>query len=309
MYDKRDHPRACGAHIARPSGVDVSKGSSPRMRGSRVVVRHGDRIRGIIPAHAGLTPAPLASQHLSRDHPRACGAHPSAGHGAISRWGSSPRMRGSRGARFFNFLDIGIIPAHAGLTSLRALQAILERDHPRACGAHSSSSTAAGLSLGSSPRMRGSPAQPEERHEGLRIIPAHAGLTDVQSKLAVRYRDHPRACGAHVRVTAVNKPTSGSSPHMRGSHTGYDGIVLHVGIIPAHAGLTRSWALLCIFDWDHPRACGAHIVFLSRLSTSAGSSPRMRGSHFEIHDVLMAIGIIPAHAGLTPLCHLLRTCV
>ena len=147
--------------------------------------------------------------------------------------------------------------------------------------------------------MRGSPAQPEERHEGLRIIPAHAGLTDVQSKLAVRYRDHLRACGAHVRVTAVNKPTSGSSPRMRGSHTGYDGIVLHVGIIPAHAGLTTSLWFSGSARRDHPRACGAHIARPSGVDVSKGSSPRMRGSPNRAGDVKTRHGIIPAHAGLT----------
>ena len=30
----RDHPRGCGEHYGWPGGVDLSEGSSPRMRGA-----------------------------------------------------------------------------------------------------------------------------------------------------------------------------------------------------------------------------------------------------------------------------------
>ena len=50
--------------------------------------------------------------------------------------GSSPRMRGSllpgNGTQCMG----GIIPAHAGLTPDERFDELMERDHPRACGAH-----------------------------------------------------------------------------------------------------------------------------------------------------------------------------
>ena len=50
------------------------------------------------------------------------------------------------------------------------------------------------------------------------------------------------------------------------------------GIIPAHAGLTvrssHGWAA----SGDHPRACGAHRLSYNRPRGPMGSSPRMRGS-------------------------------
>ena len=52
---RRDHPRACGAHLNTPAFAWLFQGSSPRMRGSH---RGKDKslVRaGIIPAHAGLT--------------------------------------------------------------------------------------------------------------------------------------------------------------------------------------------------------------------------------------------------------------
>ena len=73
-----------------------------------------------------------------RDHPRACGEHelPELRQAAIR--GSSPRMRGTLGARAERLQQQGIIPAHAGNTSSQASSTSKHRDHPRACGEHTS---------------------------------------------------------------------------------------------------------------------------------------------------------------------------
>ena len=72
-----------------------------------------------------------------------------------------------------------------------------------------------------------------------------------------------------------------------------------MGIIPAHAGLTRprSWMIACLRD--HPRACGAHFQHLPQSRHVIGSSPRMRGSQLVKESAHKYDGIIPAHAGLT----------
>jgi hypothetical protein len=50
-------------------------------------------------------------------------------------------------------------------------------DHPRACGEHGTSAEAGIVHGGSSPRMRGTPRQPDLGQPEARIIPAHAGNT------------------------------------------------------------------------------------------------------------------------------------
>ena len=113
---RRDHPRACGAHMIPKFSAIFLSGSSPRMRGS-----HTYRLKlvaedGIIPAHAGLTCSRRRSARTSGDHPRACGAHLHQGPRAAREAGSSPRMRGSRSCSPPPEIHPGIIPAHAGLT-------------------------------------------------------------------------------------------------------------------------------------------------------------------------------------------------
>ena len=113
---RKDHPRACGAHPKHGLIRRAILGSSPRMRGSLVrMCKYIGKI-GIIPAHAGLTWESRTTNCSSRDHPRACGAHVLALADFESRWGSSPRMRGSQARTHAEHGAPGIIPAHAGLT-------------------------------------------------------------------------------------------------------------------------------------------------------------------------------------------------
>ena len=202
-FSCRDHPRACGAHRLLHTPHPLHEGSSPRMRGSRKIRQPNKRCNGIIPAHAGLTAVSPSMRSARWDHPRACGAHVRRRSGAFESMGSSPRMRGSRRAARDNLEAIGIIPAHAGLTSSVVNLEAVAMDHPRACGAHTSRKCQCGSSLGSSPRMRGSPLAAIPPCITLGIIPAHAGLTPCAAPAYMLARDHPRARGAHVSLWLI----------------------------------------------------------------------------------------------------------
>ena len=126
-----DHPRACGAHCRDGRNRRQGVGSSPRMRGSPTSDQSTFFVRGIIPAHAGLTRPLWMHQTARRDHPRACGAHRTTGDFDIYWTGSSPRMRGSHRCHYRRLEDVGIIPAHAGLTLKNPnIDAILSGPHP-----------------------------------------------------------------------------------------------------------------------------------------------------------------------------------
>ena len=86
------------------------------MRGSPIIYSYGGDESGIIPAHAGLTQRASNMKKDERDHPRACGAHPRRPGPYSSGTGSSPRMRGSLRTIWNAGAELGIIPAHAGLT-------------------------------------------------------------------------------------------------------------------------------------------------------------------------------------------------
>ena len=93
------------------------------------------------------------------DHPRGCGAHDFDNPELRIDLGSSPRVRGSQEPEILALLHLGIIPAGAELTERRSGRSHGGRDHPRGCGAHQDTQIGKFRQWGSSPRVRGSPAE------------------------------------------------------------------------------------------------------------------------------------------------------
>ena len=153
----RAHPRSRGAHVLPSVLTERTSGSSPLARGSRFLVAHRRRDRGLIPARAGLTRPRPPPRTRERAHPRSRGAHPGWMVSAVVLPGSSPLARGSLAWRW---------RCGAGPWA-----------HPRSRGAHDADTSSAQIRLGSSPLARGSPVR---RHAGPAphgLIPARAGLT------------------------------------------------------------------------------------------------------------------------------------
>ena len=89
-----DHPRTRGVYSVMVMVVILDSGSSPHTRGLRHP-RGGVRGRGgIIPAHAGFTPALSSSRPCRRDHPRTRGVYKRQQLRPRPMGGSSPHTRG-----------------------------------------------------------------------------------------------------------------------------------------------------------------------------------------------------------------------
>ena len=172
--------------------------------------------------------------------------------------GSSPRLRGTRAAtrtlaerrRFIpapagntSSRDAGrslrrFIPAPAGNTPMHVGVPACDAVHPRACGEHRHR-RARRTASPVHPRACGEHASTASAQSSAkRFIPAPAGNTRQPSDARRHAAVHPRACGEHALC---------------------DGIVRR-----AHA--------------VHPRACGEHGVSSAPSGSSAGSSPRLRGT-------------------------------
>ncbi len=138
----RDHPRVCGEHMVGYLAGTDSTGSSPRMRGTRLLAYPYARNPGIIPAYAGNTLWSCRFFTSTRDHPRVCGEHAFVMSALKSRPGSSPRMRGTLRRQRGRMGPRGIIPAYAGNTKYCPRRKSDAWDHPRVCGEHQDSGVA-----------------------------------------------------------------------------------------------------------------------------------------------------------------------
>ena len=150
---------------------------------------------GIIPAHAGSRVYQSLCLSCHRDHPRACGEQSGYRGNGETRPGSSPRMRGAGKSACKAYIDVGIIPAHAGSSRWGSWSHRWAWDHPRACGEQTPIEVLVTKGEGSSPRMRGAACTPPVLSNGIGIIPAHAGSSSRAYTTIGTSRDHPRACG------------------------------------------------------------------------------------------------------------------
>ena len=167
----------CGEHAIAASRFATTMGSSPRVRGTHHRAEGSVVLVGIIPACAGNTTSTVHIAGATRDHPRVCGEHKTIGGEVNGVTGSSPRVRGTRVRCDFRIRPNGIIPACAGNTGDVERGAFDVRDHPRVCGEHPSRILEDETSLGSSPRVRGTPEVDNVKPMYLGIIPACAGNT------------------------------------------------------------------------------------------------------------------------------------
>ena len=192
------HPRVCGEHSACQSSFPSSCGSSPRLRGTLVVVCSLGIIARFIPAFAGNTTLWSSSSFSCLVHPRVCGEHTWSG--GLSNWafGSSPRLRGTHGPRGRADAGDRFIPAFAGNTGLYTGRVPAASVHPRVCGEHGLGAVAVDQTGGSSPRLRGT--LPLRRHacQSSRFIPAFAGNTNAFAQTIALTSVHPRVCGEHL---------------------------------------------------------------------------------------------------------------
>ena len=171
------HPRSRGENMVSLVSGRAFSGSSPLTRGKRFSVGAGLRIVRLIPAHAGKTaPSPADADH-NWAHPRSRGENVLRDLLVNQAQGSSPLTRGKRAQGPSCQPGPGLIPAHAGKTSMPVTSRPPERAHPRSRGENRESSWTMKACNGSSPLTRGKRCVIVLPFGRFGLIPAHAGKT------------------------------------------------------------------------------------------------------------------------------------
>ena len=98
---------------------------------------------------------------------------------------------------------------------------------------------------------------------------------------------------------ACNGSYTGSSPLTRGKLDAAHRRSSPLGLIPAHAGKTRTPWSAHQSRGAHPRSRGENFLEGLGLLIQGGSSPLTRGKHCIHGPTTQGAGLIPAHAGKT----------
>ena len=254
---------------------------------------------GSSPLTRGKRSARIRRTTGKRAHPRSRGENVGRSAVATSWRGSSPLTRGKLLAPRADLLRERLIPAHAGKTDSGKRSWIISRAHPRSRGENHGEHFGGGLIEGSSPLTRGKHGAKTSLPPGPGLIPAHAGKTRSSVKLPYCLRAHPRSRGENSAAFGWINGSLGSSPLTRGKLLVGAGDNLTGGLIPAHAGKTRTSTVSPSVAGAHPRSRGENSSVYSISLTTPGSSPLTRGKHLLTRQRDVLEGLIPAHAGKT----------
>ncbi len=173
-----------------------------------------------IPAGAGNTRHHVDQQDGGAVHPRGCGEHSTIDVEQGFSGGSSPRVRGTPPGHGPARSCGRFIPAGAGNTLFLSTPSCRFTVHPRGCGEHCAAKFWIMPSVGSSPRVRGTPAERSAGRQTGRFIPAGAGNTVTPLYRSSGKPVHPRGCGEHATALPGLRCGRGSSPRVRGTRRG-----------------------------------------------------------------------------------------
>ena len=273
------HPRSRGENSWGRCWSWRGAGSSPLTRGKRGHEPPRRRRPGLIPAHAGKTVLGTPIDGVVSAHPRSRGENKYADNMLMACLGSSPLTRGKPWRIFRLLRRPGLIPAHAGKTHSLACSSRLAEAHPRSRGENPQTRSLTARCGGSSPLTRGKLVSGAILEASVGLIPAHAGKTGHVCAEWCDHGAHPRSRGENVLQSVDTLTHGGSSPLTRGKQSHEQAILWCRGLIPAHAGKTRTATTTASKSGAHPRSRGENHTRGSNPALSPGSSPLTRGKH------------------------------
>ena len=173
-------------------------------------------------------------------HPHSRGENASSSHRPRPCGGSSPLTRGKPSAPRRACRDRGLIPTHAGKTLAWRRTPRSSTAHPHSRGENVTLLPQQSAQPGSSPLTRGKLDDLLASTGFERLIPTHAGKTTSGACSTGRHGAHPHSRGENYRTLSQTARMKGSSPLTRGKRCRRHRDKHGDGLIPTHAGKTRS---------------------------------------------------------------------
>ena len=150
----------------------------------------------------------------------------------------------------------GNIPAYAGRTQERSLNAPYRQKHPRIRGENTAAVSSCAPVKETSPHTRGEPGNVLIPLKIAGNIPAYAGRTIGVKDSEVSYQKHPRIRGENEGFRNIRGKIKETSPHTRGELKQKNTRARPTRNIPAYAGRTWFRVRCAVATRKHPRIRG-----------------------------------------------------
>ena len=291
-------PRAGGGLPGAQVGVGFDGASSPRRRGSSVLLARRRPAALVLPAQAGVFRSATPTPPAAACPPRAGGGLPRTPRLSGMIFASSPRRRGSSGADGRLRGRPLVLPAQAGVFRHRGAHRHGRCRPPRAGGGLPAAFLALTAPTKSSPRRRGSSVVGILGHLAVVVLPAQAGVfRGLLGRLRGPDRP-PRAGGGLPAISCRFWASLKSSPRRRGSSLDPAVLADAPVVLPAQAGVFRASRTAWSWVTGPPRAGGGLPGSLTTWTRWPQSSPRRRGSSAGRGRGAVAAQVLPAQAGV-----------
>ncbi len=156
---------------------------------------------------------------------------------------------------------------------------------------------AGGIGRGLSPRARGNRGRGRQGRAAGGSIPACTGEPPPPDDPPTTTRVYPRVHGGTARGRHCPGLLEGLSPRARGNQHARRRPIHVVGSIPACTGEPTFGLVDRTDEAVYPRVHGGTAVYLERLPSPSGLSPRARGNLVRLHTLRARLRSIPACTG------------
>ncbi len=296
----RGRPRTCGDGPGPSVEDEIVRESAPHLRGWSDGLGEGRRIPPVGPAPAGMVHKVLHLGRVIGRRPRTCGDGPSERSIPHAQHRSAPHLRGWSARRKQPVRMDLVGPAPAGMVLVSRVSGSGIARRPRTCG------DGPGLFahvLGhrvSAPHLRGWSSGHVHRQRCHQVGPAPAGMVLRLVSARYRYRCRPRTCGDGPEAPGSRSASRMSAPHLRGWSGQHRLAEVGQRVGPAPAGMVLPAHLRERHSCRRPRTCGDGPAQRDRYRSYMRSAPHLRGWSVAARNVVGALEVRPAPAGMVP---------
>ena len=291
-------PHACGGVSKAACVLALSILSSPRLWGCFYSQAQPSPLPCVFPTPVGVFLLSVASPHIARSLPHACGGVSDVDDVGFGQAGSSPRLwgcflRGHRVARYAT-----VFPTPVGVFLYGHHHVHVRSGLPHACGGVSPRSFAGQRCRRSSPRLWGCFLERTKQDIDRLVFPTPVGVFPQRHVRRFPPESLPHACGGVSLGGPGAGQSAGSSPRLWGCFHQPVGHRVRAVVFPTPVGVFLLSVASPHIARSLPHACGGVSEIFEQAINLGRSSPRLWGCFSAVPPSNRTSNVFPTPVGV-----------